>query len=87
MEECFSFSASLPASAVALSHNGHIYSKTPAPKAQETFQKRRQTICKSQKIRKFTVKLCLLVVSEVFPVCLSKHELNTDSIRYAKLDW
>ena len=45
------------------SPNEYIYSTTPGPKFQETVQKRLGRDCKSQKMRKFALRLCFLVMS------------------------
>lgn len=39
-------------------------SNSPTPKAQGMLRKREQEDCKSQKIKEFAVRLCLLVLSE-----------------------
>lgn len=63
-----------------------------APKAQGTLWKKGQKEWKSQRVRKFAVRLCFLVMSEATPVttrqrdCLNTNELSEDSSdRHAKL--
>lgn len=50
------------------------------PKAQRTLQTRKQKDCKSQRVREFTVRICLLGMSsytcKASPIWLSKHELT-----------
>lgn len=41
---------------------------------------------KSQRIRKFSVRSCLLVMSETTPIEPHQHELNMDNKRYSKVD-
>lgn len=57
---------------------------TPASEAQGTSQKRGQKYCKGQRIRKFSVRLCFLLMPEAILVN-SHHDLNKDNIRHAKV--
>lgn len=56
------------------SSNTYIYKRTPTPEAQGTLQKRRWRDCKSQRMREFAIKLCLLIMSEVAPIKSHPHD-------------
>lgn len=46
----------------------------PAPKTQGTLWKRGQNECKSQRMREFTARLCLLLTSEATPIKSCQHD-------------
>lgn len=48
--------------------NEYTYKTSPTPNAQKILQKRGPKDYLIQRIRKFAVRLCLLVISEVIPI-------------------
>jgi hypothetical protein len=70
------------------SYNGYIFKILPHLRLREQFWKRRrQKDCKSQRIRDFGVRLCLLVMSEAKPIESHQHGCpNMSSTRRTPMD-
>lgn len=67
-------------------------SNSPTPKAQGMLRKREQEECKSQKIKEFAVRFCLLVLSEARHIkshqsdCPNVEQNQDDINGHAKVD-
>ena len=73
---------------VKSSSNGCTYLKIPSPKAQEKTQSRRQKECNNHRMRKFTVRLCVLGLSETTSVKFHQYKcLNMILARLILVGW